>query len=521
MKESQSTVLPDGWACTRVGDVCTDINYGYTASASEERRGPRFLRITDIQNGQVLWASVPYCNIEPEQIAKYALHTGDIVFARTGGTVGKSFLITSVPEESVFASYLIRLSAHTETLPKYLYYFFQSGAYWEQIGIKKGGLQGNVNATTLSSLEFPICPLNEQARIVAKIEELFSELDNGVECLKMARQKLQIYRQSLLKNAFEGKLTAKWRETSGHQVEAACCLLDRINDERLSRYRNDCREWSAATGLRETSKQNGRRPHEPIQPARVVPIESIDGLELPKLPHGWLWLRYGDLCALVRNGISKKPDATQGDKIFRISAVRPMEFDLGDFRYLKNPNGEYDSYYLATGDLVFTRYNGSRAYVGVCAEYKGSGDHLFPDKLIQTRLSSPLASSGFLEKALNCGSSRRFLETKIRTTAGQSGVSGADIKSIPVPICGIAEQTLIEERLACELTKVAYLRDTIEDALERTDALRQSVLKKAFSGKLVAQDPLDEPASALLNRIRGCRAKQESGKNRIRKRDVA
>ena len=122
---------------------------------------------------------------------------------------------------------------------------------------------------------------------------------------------------------------------------------------------------------------------------------------------------------------------------------------------------------------------------------------------------------------MNCGASRRFIETRIRTTAGQSGVSGADIKSIPVPICGVDEQALIQERLGSELTKVAYLLDAIENALKRSEALRQGILKKAFSGKLVAQEPHDEPASVLLERIRGEKSETENSKRKIREKDAA
>jgi len=145
-------VLPVGWCSTSVEDVCLSLQYGYTASARREAVGPRFLRITDIQGGQVQWISVPFCEIERDQIEKYSLKQGDIVFARTGGTVGKSYIINTVPEVAVFASYLIRLTAHPAINPRFLYNFFQSASYWEQIGLKKGGLQGNVNATTLSSL---------------------------------------------------------------------------------------------------------------------------------------------------------------------------------------------------------------------------------------------------------------------------------------------------------------------------------------------------------------------------------
>lgn len=263
MKDSDAVKLPNSWAVTRVGGVCTNIKYGYTASASEEQCGPRFLRITDIQNGQVRWESVPYCTIEPEQIPAYAVNVGDIVFARTGGTVGKSFLITSVPEESVFASYLIRLSAHVGILPKFLYYFFQSGAYWEQIGIKKGGLQGNVNATTLSSLEFPICPFDEQARIVAKIEELFSELDNGIQNLKKAQEQLQVYRRALLKSAFAGKLTAQWREKNKSKLESADRLIARIKNDRETQYQVQLHAWYSSLGDWDKSGRRGKRPIKP------------------------------------------------------------------------------------------------------------------------------------------------------------------------------------------------------------------------------------------------------------------
>jgi type I restriction enzyme S subunit len=143
---------------------------------------------------------------------------------------------------------------------------------------------------------------------------------------------------------------------------------------------------------------------------------------------------------------------------------------------------------------------------------------MYPDKLIQTRLSSSLTGPSFLEEALNCGASRRFVESKIRTTAGQSGVSGADIKSIPVPVCDVAEQVLIQEWLGSKLTKVAYLLDAIENALKRSEALRQCILDRAFSGKLVAQNPNDEPASILLERIKAEKAETENGKMKIKSR---
>src|SRR5262245_33675587 len=122
--------IPEGWTEATVGDVSVDISYGYTTSASTVPNGPRFLRITDIQNGQVDWPSVPFCKVPPRDIAGYELKPGDIVFARTGATTGKSFLIHSAPK-AIFASYLIRLRPSNAILPEFLANFFQSKLYWE------------------------------------------------------------------------------------------------------------------------------------------------------------------------------------------------------------------------------------------------------------------------------------------------------------------------------------------------------------------------------------------------------
>ena len=257
----------------------------------------------------------------------------------------------------------------------------------------------------------------------------------------------------------------------------------------------------------------GRKPSKPKIPG---PLRRCSDASLPNLPEGWLWLRLGDLCSNVRNGISEKPEGDTGAKIFRISAVRPLELALSDVRHIDNTDGRYNDYYLEPGDLLFTRYNGSRAYVGVCAEYCSDGTHLFPDKLIQTRIALSSMLSGYIEKAANCGASRRFIEEKIRTTVGQSGVSGADIKAMPVPVCSEAEQSAISAHLAEEMSRVRQLMAEIEASLVRAEAFRQSILKKAFSGKLVSQDQNDEPASVLLERIKVEKEANNKKPNRIR-----
>jgi type I restriction enzyme S subunit len=162
------------------------INYGYTESASNEPVGPRFLRITDIQDDRVDWKSVPYCKIESADIPKYRLASGDIVFARTGATTGKSFLVNA-PPDTVFASYLIRLRVtDKKLLPKFVSLFFQTDGYWKSIKDgSAGSAQGGFNATKLGALSIPIPPISEQQRIVAIIDEAF----NGIATAKANTEK--------------------------------------------------------------------------------------------------------------------------------------------------------------------------------------------------------------------------------------------------------------------------------------------------------------------------------------------
>ena len=379
------------------------------------------------------------------------------------------------------------------------------------------GDRPRVDFDQFSSFRLPPFPLGRQRRIVAKIEDLFSELDKGVESLKTARAKLRVYRQAVLKHAFEGKLTAQWRKENKDKRETVEHVLANIEKERGRRYEQQLHKWNTAVEGWEADGKWGKKPRKPTKVKELPLLTEVELSELPKLPEGWQWVKYGILTEIVKNGISQQPKGEKGEKIFRISAVRPMNFNMDDYRYIEAPHGSLADYQLQKGDVVFTRYNGSRKLVGVGAEYRSEEKRVFPDKLIQTRIFSKYMSSGFIEKAVNAGASRRFIESRTRTTAGQSGISGSDIKAIPIPLCPRGEQVEVSQILASKLSAVDQLENAIERILQETEALRQSVLKKAFSGQLVPQDPNDEPASVLLERMRAEREKTEEN-NRSRKK---
>ncbi|MFM1799504.1 MAG: Type restriction enzyme EcoKI specificity protein [Cyanobacteriota bacterium] len=200
--------MKKGWKTIELAAV-SSINYGYTTSASSEPIGPRFLRITDIQNECVDWNAVPYCKIEFPDLLKFRLASGDIVFARTGATTGKSFLVED-PPDAVFASYLIRLRLLDEILlPQFVLMYFQTADYWQSIKDgSSGSTQGGFNATKLGALKIPLPPLPEQQRIVALLDEAFAGLAtakaNAERNLKNARAIFESHLQSVFSQRGEG-----------------------------------------------------------------------------------------------------------------------------------------------------------------------------------------------------------------------------------------------------------------------------------------------------------------------------
>lgn len=201
--------LPDGWEWKKLGEIAKST-YGYTEKASNEEIGPKFLRITDIQANGVNWDTVPYCKITVSDLDKYKLIEGDIVFARTGATTGKSYLIKN-PPQSVFASYLIKVHIkYKELSAQFLYQYFQTNTYWDNINSgMNGSAQGGFNATKLSNLEIPLPPLSEQQRIVSKLDLLFEKIDKSIALHQKNMDEANVFMGSVLNDVF-GELEEKY-----------------------------------------------------------------------------------------------------------------------------------------------------------------------------------------------------------------------------------------------------------------------------------------------------------------------
>lgn len=202
-----------GWETRALGDLSA-ISYGYTESATLEPVGPKFLRITDIQDDCVDWETVPFCQIEAAKLEKYKLATGDIVFARTGATTGKSFLV-SEPPEAVFASYLIRLRLqHKGLSPQFVSLFFQTQEYWNAIRQgSSGSAQGGFNASKLAALKIPFPDIPEQQRIVAILDKAFAGIATARAAAEQNRQSGRSLFESYLQSVFSQRGDG-WLETT-------------------------------------------------------------------------------------------------------------------------------------------------------------------------------------------------------------------------------------------------------------------------------------------------------------------
>ena len=283
--------IPQGWEWERWGNISQSIQYGYNAPALEKGI-IKMVRISDIQNNKVLWEKVPYCIIEEKDIETYLLEVNDILFARTGGTVGKSFLVEEVPEPAIYAGYLIRTRYSQELCPQYLKSFMESQLYWEQL--KSGTIataQPNCNGKTLGRILLPIPPKAEQIRLVQKLASLIpvlyryaktqQDLDNLNEVINDKLKK------SILQEAIQGKLVPQFSEEgTAHE------LLDQIQQEKQKLVKEGKLKKSTLTNS-VIYKSDDNKYYERIN-------EQIVEIELPfEYPNSWVVLRLKDICQLI------------------------------------------------------------------------------------------------------------------------------------------------------------------------------------------------------------------------------
>ena len=354
------------------------------------------------------------------------------------------------------------------------------------------------NALDAIPIHFP--SIAEQYRIVAKIAELFSELEKGIECLKKARAQLSTYRQAFLKHAFDGKLTAQWREENKDRLETPEQLLTTIKEERVKHHKQKLRDWRTAVAAWDEQGRRGAKPRSPRTLPTVAGLSRDVISKLPTLADSWAWGKLGWMTCGVEYGTATKSAPSGEVPVLRMGNVRGAKLDLSDLVYTSDGD-EIDKLLLHDGDVLFNRTN-SPELVGKTAIYRGSKPAIFAGYLIRVNHMRSVVDGQYLNLFLNSQIARHYGSSVKTDGVNQSNISGAKLRNYPFPYCSIEEQRKIVCNLASLLSLADKLENEIVEQLDSATVLRQAILKRAFSGQLVSEDPNDEPASVLLDRIR-------------------
>lgn len=501
--------LPSGWINARLEELVSnpktdlvDGPFGSNLKSSEYvDSGVPVLKIQNIKANRFVRKKLSY--VTPEKASELSRHSfvaGDLMITKLGEPLGLCCKIPSDLAHGIFVADLMRLRPCDSVVdPTFLLHCINSDVVQNQFKeITKGTTRQRVNLTIVRSIEIQLPPMAEQSRIVAKIEELFSELDKGIESLKTAQTQLKVYRQALLKHAFEGKLTAQWRADNPDKLETAEALLERIQRERAKRYQREVAKWTNA----------GKPGSKPKAPKPLEPLTGEELAELPELPEGWAYSRLGVLIDEPSYGTSKKCDyETEGIGVLRIPNVVSGKIDASDLKFAEFDDDEIASYRLADGDLLIIRSNGSVSIVGRCALVSSKDvNYLYAGYLIRLRPNQRIVKPAYLLSAFATHEVRKQIEKKAKSTSGVNNINTGEIQAIIVAVCGTEEQQQIQTALDAKLSEIDQLEQTLTTSLQQAEVLRQSILKKAFSGQLIPQDPTDEPASELLARIKAERS---------------
>ena len=341
--------IPQGWEWERWGNISQSIQYGYNAPALE-RGVIRMVRISDIQDNKVVWDTVPFCMIEEQDIETYLLKENDILFARTGGTVGKSFLVEEVPLKSIYAGYLIRTRYSSLLCPHYMKAFMESQLYWEQL--KNGTIataQPNCNGKTLAKMLLPIPPINEQKRIVESLHritpfiERYSKSQDALNLMNMQiREQLK---KSVLQDAIQGKLVCQIPE-DGTAEE----LLADIRKEK-ERLVKDGKLKKSALNDSTIFKGDDNKYWE----KNGANCSCIDN-EIPfNIPSSWSWVRLNDICSFIHRGKSPKYSMVKKYPVVAQKCNQWSGFSIEKAKFIEpqSISSYKEEYFLQNEDLMW------------------------------------------------------------------------------------------------------------------------------------------------------------------------
>ena len=496
--------IPESWASTTLGEACL-INPPFFTEPVEDDRELTFLPMAAVEAGTG--------RIDLSQTRLFAdarqgytrFSEGDVLFAKITPSMenGKVAVAKGLTNNCGCGSTEFHvLRPYKDVSGDFLLYFLLQDAFRGEAQGHMAGTAGQlrVPAGFLEEAAFVLPPVAEQRRIVAEIEKQFTRLDASVAALKRVQANLKRYRASVLKAACEGKLVpteVDIARAEGRDYEPASVLLKRILAERRVRWESQ-------------EKRRGKHK-EPVAP---------DTSDLPELPEGWVWATLAQISD-VKGGVTKGKRYRAGESLtevpyLRVANVQRGYLDLSEIKTIKVTQEVADQLALVPGDILFTE-GGDRDKLGRGWVWNGEVEgcihqnHVFRSRLLLSEMNSEFVSWW--------GNSfgQTFFNQSGKQTTNLASINLLVLSGFPIPIPPLAEQHRIAAEVERRLSIIRQAEAVVETNLTRAERLRQSILKQAFSGKLVPQDPNDEPASELLKRIRAEReAAQAASKPRSR-----
>jgi type I restriction enzyme S subunit len=488
-------LLPPGWARVRV-DEAGAVDLGRQRSP-ENHNGPHmrpYLRVANVFEDRIDTSDIMWMNFDPREFEAFQLAAGDILLneGQSKHLVGRSAIYRDECPGACFTNSLVRFrptKATTVEFAQSVFRHYLRDGTFQQIAKITTNI-AHLGKERFAALPFPLPPLNEQRRIVAKIEALQERSKSAKAALDAIPPLLEKFRQSVLAAAFRGDLTKSWRERQP-EIEPATVLLDRIRAERRRRF----------------TEANPKKKY--IEPAPVDPSG------LPELPEGWCWASADELAweiTVGHVGPMKHRYVEAGVPFLRSQNVRENRFDrAGLLQIDEGFHRALPKSALRPGDLLVVRSGapGTACVVPPDLGFANCADLVIARLVrgVESRLMAFFVNSEFARKQVR----------EAQVGMAQQHFNVGSMRQLVVPLMPETEQHEVLRRLVERLETMRRLNDALSDGTFRHASLDQSILAKAFRGELVPQDPNDEPASVLLERIRAEREAAGAGKAKRRR----
>ena len=472
----QELELPQGWIKTTIENI-GQIVTGNTPSKKDSSNYGNFLP----------WVKPPQLDSQtpientPEKLSKKGasvarvLEKNSILISCIGdlGKLGIAGTQLSTNQQ------INSVTCFDEIHYKFAYYFFQSSIFslWLEAN-NSATIIKIINKGRLSKAPFLLPPLNEQKRIVSKIEELFSKIDSTKQSLEHTKLQLEQYRASLLKSAFEGKLTEKWRKQNNPSLDM---LFEKIQLNRKS------------------------------QESKLQKLEPFNDDKPFSIPENWSWTRVGIISNQIQYGTSEKASTEESQlPVLRMGNIQDGVLNFKKLKYYPDNWKSREQYILKDGDVLFNRTN-SAELVGKSAIYRNfHPPAVFAGYLIRVKILDEIYFPYLLTWYLNSIFGKSYVKSVVTQQVGQANVNGTKLAMMPIPLMSNEEQEQIISQIEQGFSLIENTSQIVESTLQKLQTMKMSVLKQAFEGKLVPQDPDDEPASELLERIKSTKESQST-----------